>query len=56
MRKHTDKSSPKATGRYQKLLRGEITSGQYAKSLRKDARTQRSARSGSYSARRSTRA
>ena len=54
MSKHTEKRSSKATsGRYEKLLKGEITSGQYVKSLQRDARSQRSAPTGRYSARRS---
>jgi hypothetical protein len=51
MSKHTDKISPKPKARYEKLLKGEITSGQYVRSLKKDAVSQRSSRTGTYSAR-----
>jgi len=57
MSKNTGKSSRKTEGRYEKLLKGEITSGQYVQSLKRDADavSHRSARTSTYSGARSAR-
>ena len=56
MGNNEDKPGVKSDGRYEKLLKGEITSDQYVKSLRQEAHSRYSAaKSGRYITKRSGR-